>query len=128
MYKEYFVSTPLLRAAIPLTYGPCTIYLRGTAGRSFIEGPSPQDVDNAFDFVLSVASCAHVRGLRVHLRGGNDRETRPDEYRAAETINWDDWAFSRIPLESIPLVELSPQESADLQLALTSTFASESRA
>lgn len=121
MYREYFISTPLIYAAEPLRFGECRIHLRGSKQRSFIDGPSAQEVDDAVDFIIDVlVRYAHIPGFCIQVRGQREHEEFPEDPHLFAKEDWTRWAFSRMPLTEIHLVELDQQQCQLLQRVLDS--------
>jgi hypothetical protein len=120
VYREYFISTPLLYAAEPLRFGECKIHLRGSEERSFIDGPSAQEVDDAFDFVYTLATYAHIPGLCIQVRGQQERDELTEDPHSFKKEDWTRWAFAHIPLRIIPLVKLDQSEFHLVQTVLNS--------
>ena len=114
----YFITTPLVFAPQPLKYGKCIIRLVGRNGRSFIEGPSAKAIDEAFEFVSAIQHRAYIPNLRVRLRGITEQVVLPRDINAIKEGDWINWAFSLIPLQEIPLVVLSEEQCAAVQMEL----------
>ena len=120
MYREYFISTPLVYTAEPFRFDECKIYLRGNEERSFIDGPSAQKVDDAFDFVHVLVTYANIPGLCIQVRGQLEPGEFPKDPRLVKREDWTRWAFVRILLTEIPVVRLDEQQFQLVQKVLDS--------
>lgn len=126
MYREYFISTPLIHAAELLRFGECRIHLKGSEQRSFIDGPSAQEVDDAFNFVHILVTHAHIPGLCIQIRNQRECEEFPKNQRLFKKEDWRRWAFSRIPLTEISVIRLDEQQFQLVQKVLDSEAKSSS--
>ena len=115
MYKEYFITTPLILNKVTFEYRDCQIVLRGKEARSYIEGPTAEAVNVAFDFQFALRDKAYIPGLRFWLRSTSERTSLPEDPRDIRSEDWVDWAFSTIPLDSIPPIPLSEAECKSIQ-------------
>ncbi len=115
MYKEYFITTPLILNKVTFEYRDCQIVLRGKEARSYIEGPTAEAVNVAFDFQFALRDKAYIPGLRFWLRSTSEGTSLPEDPRDIKSEDWVDWAFSRIPLYSIPGITLSEADCKSIQ-------------
>jgi hypothetical protein len=115
MYREYFITTPLILNKVIFRYGNCRIVMRGNEAKSYIEGPTHEMVDNSFNFEFALRDKAHIPGLRFWLRSTSDEISFPKNPREIRGEAWPKWAFSNIPLDSIPAITLSEKECESIQ-------------
>lgn len=115
MHKEYFITAPLILSPVDFQIGNCTIRLNGNKDHSYIQGPSAEEVDQAFEFIFAIQDIAHVPGISVFLRGVSKDIAFPKNPREIKAEEWVNWAFSMLPLKSIPLIVLSQEEGDAIQ-------------
>jgi hypothetical protein len=125
MPREYFISTPLLLTPTPLRFCGCAIHLLGATGPSFIEGPSADSIDDAFEFASLLADaerlpCLRIPSLYVQLRYQEQKPTLPADPRKFRQADWTAWAFSIIPIASIPVVTFTTDDLRTIQAVLDS--------
>jgi hypothetical protein len=113
MLKEYFLTAPLLKAPFALQVQNCVIELRGQEGYSCIRGPTQAAIDATLDDLVCVLieiTSPRLANFRVVLRS-KTKTARGIYQRSQQTPpDWQSWAFSKLPLSSIPTVAIIPDE------------------
>lgn len=115
MYREYFITAPLILNKVTFRYGDCRIVMRGKEAKCYIDGPTAEEVKVAFDFQFALRNRARIPGLRCLLRSTSDRDSFPENPREIRSEDWERWAFTTISLNSIPGIVLSDEECKSIQ-------------
>ncbi|KKK55500.1 hypothetical protein LCGC14_3073930 [marine sediment metagenome] len=123
MHREDFISTPLVKTTQPLRFQRCLLHFGGQDLPSYVEGPSAEKVDQAFDIFDLLADPEllgelAIPGISVQVRNVPGQLTFPDEPRDFKRLDWHKYLAINVPKERIPCVSFSDQMTRELQIAV----------
>ncbi len=123
MYREDFISTPLIKTPQPLRFQSCFVHFGGQDLPSYVEGPSAEKVDEAFDIFDLLADREllgelAIPGISVQVRNVPGQLTFPEKPRDFKRPDWHRYLAINIPKEYIPCVSFSDQMTRELQVAV----------